>query len=125
MQFKVEDIEKLLETADSETIAQSFTSTLNEAIRNKKAKEAEVKKNKIMKFNDTKNLITLGYEYIRKYYPEAGADLPPLKTSDIESIIDIIDKTYAEYFPKYQEVKRQFEAETDNITKFLKEYGLM
>lgn len=125
MRFKVEDIEKLLETADSETIAQSFTSTLNEAIRNKKAKEAEAKKNKVMKFNDTKNLITLGYEYIRKYYPEASVDLPSLKTSDIESIIDIVDKTYNEYFPKYQETKRQFAAEADNIAKLLKEYGLM
>lgn len=99
--YNVNDILAMLQNGESaDTIAQNFADTLNAAIQKKKEEEEKQKKadaaaairsNKIADLTDILDYIL---DFIDEYYPELAADLDmEIETSDVEAIVDELDRT--------------------------------
>ena len=100
--YNVNDILAMLQNGESaDTIAQAFTDTLNAAIQKKKEAEDMQKQaaeaaraNKVSDLTDILNYI---FDFVDEYYPELAADLDlEVETSEVEAIVDELDRTIPE-----------------------------
>ena len=125
----VEDIIAKLnkgETVDS--IADSFTQALNKAIEIQKKKEVESIKNKKMK-----EILTLIFDYLKEFYPEAKELLVNFDLTDTAEI-DIMVEEFDEYIKTFLDLmgllqgKKSEESKDTNFSdvmdKFFTEFGL-
>ncbi len=123
MYFNLEAISKILETEDPQIVAQEFTDVLNEALKQKKAREEEAaKKAKKAKLEDAKKLEKMIFDYVQKYYPEVSDYIGNFSDKDAEIFMDAIDELCQEMKDAAKVVIKN--VDTDALSKFLKENGL-
>lgn len=86
---------KMLETTSADDLAETFTSALNEAIKEKEAAEAEAKKRiaeRAALENDTSLLMDHIKNYLEVHYPAFPADV--FTKADISTIVDAFDHVF-------------------------------
>ena len=86
---------KMLETTSADDLAATFTSALNEAIKEKEAAEAEAKKRiaeRAALENDTSLLMDHIKNYLEVHYPTFPADI--FTKVDIATTVDAFDKVF-------------------------------
>lgn len=95
--YSINDILAELQSGVSpETIAEKFTTTLNEAITQAKAAEEAKRQKEIeaelktAKIGDMACIIASVFDYLDEYFPSHGIDDPT--PEDIEKIVDVLDE---------------------------------
>lgn len=86
---------KMLETTSADDLAATFTTALNEAIKEKEAAEAEAKKRiaeRAALENDTSLLMDHIKNYLEVHYPTFPADI--FTKVDIATTVDAFDKVF-------------------------------
>lgn len=124
MFFKTEDLLKLIEYVDPQEVADSFATTLNEAIKAKNEKDAKAKLEKA-KINDAKALENMIVDYVKKYYPDLAGDIEVFDDTNIHIFTGAIDDLCNEIrkiVPKSNSNSNS--KNNDPIGEFLKKNGL-
>jgi len=124
MFFKTEDLLKLIEYVDPQEVADSFATTLNEAIKVKNEKDAKAKLEKA-KINDAKALENMIVDYVKKYYPDLAGDIEVFDDTNIHIFTGAIDDLCNEIrkiVPKSNSNSNS--KNNDPIGEFLKKNGL-
>lgn len=124
MFFKTEDLLKLIEYVDPQEVADSFATTLNEAIKIKNEKDAKAKLEKA-KINDAKALENMIVDYVKKYYPDLAGDIEVFDDTNIHIFTGAIDDLCNEIrkiVPKSNSNSNS--KNNDPIGEFLKKNGL-
>lgn len=122
MFFKTEDLLKLIEYVDPQEVADSFATTLNEAIKVKNEKDAKAKLEKA-KINDAKALENMIVDYVKKYYPDLAGDIEVFDDTNIHIFTGAIDDLCNEI--RKIVPKSNFNSKNnDPIGEFLKKNGL-
>ena len=124
MFFKTEDLLKLIEYVDPQEVADSFATTLNEAIKVKNEKDAKAKLEKA-KINDAKALENMIVDYVKKYYPDLAGDIEVFDDTNIHISTGAIDDLCNEI--RKIVPKSNFNSNSKNndpIGEFLKKNGL-
>ena len=125
MFFKTEDLLKLIEYVDPQEVADSFATTLNEAIKVKNEKDAKAKLEKA-KINDAKALENMIVDYVKKYYPDLAGDIEVFDDTNIHIFTGAIDDLCNEIrkiVPKSNSNSNSKNS-SDPIGEFLKKNGL-
>lgn len=122
MFFKTEDLLKLIEYVDPQEVADSFATTLNEAIKAKNEKDAKAKLEKA-KINDAKALENMIVDYVKKYYPDLAGDIEVFDDTNIHIFTGAIDDLCNE-IRKIVPKSNSNSKNNDPIGEFLKKNGL-
>ena len=120
--FKTEDLLKLIESQDPQTVANDFVTALNEAIKVKNERDSKAKLEQ-SKFKDAKALEEMIVNYVKKYYPDVAGDIEMFDDADVQIFVGAVDELCNEM--RRILPKTNFKAKSKGpIEEFLKKNGL-